>query len=560
MSKSGDILDGYRLIRRIGEGGFGEVWLCCLEATGEYKALKFLSGARLRELERERQAVIRYRTAVVGLHSPYLLPIEHINRSEEGFYYTMPLSDGLLGENPEEEDWQPKTLSALIEQRKIAQTWFSSEEIRSLIGPLFEALQALRDVGVVHRDVKPENILFLNGRPCLGDVSLMSDDATFVTVRGTPGYAAPSWYLESGGDPDFWGISTTFYTLLTGNAPDKLGRPKYLWPPQGEASLSSGEVSEWKRLHGIIWRATHETAAERYRTFSEMNEALADLRSVAITSHGAFSAPVSDRRESSWKRRLSRGWKIASVLLQIAVAAFLMRYLYAVWWANAQSKRIRADVEAQMTESQKEWTKEEEENAKQKAALTPNVSGKKADEDQLALVSGEEGKAPAPVPISQVLPTAGATPPTKETRYFDSDDEIPPELEASLNDTDLWSLTHPPRALKGTFAWHGVDMMLKIDWLGFAREKEKLNQLGATCDVVTEALSQVVKRRKGRELMRDKIGDVHIIPSWGHQSLHLENGVLTIGVPFDGSSEEFQALLLKMLPHAKDHQKPRLVY
>ena len=53
MLNPGDTFDGYRLIRRIGSGGFGEVWLCRSETVGDLKALKFVAASRPEMLEKE---------------------------------------------------------------------------------------------------------------------------------------------------------------------------------------------------------------------------------------------------------------------------------------------------------------------------------------------------------------------------------------------------------------------------------------------------------------------------------------------------------------------------
>jgi serine/threonine protein kinase len=146
--------------------------------------------------------------------------------------------------------------------------WFSSQEISALILPVLQALQTLTDAGLVHRDVKPENILFFNGQPCLGDISLLGADASVITRRGTPGYATPSWY--QGGHPDMFGAAATLYALLTGNEPDKMGRTAFLWPPQGSDALSDQERAEWQRLHQIIRRATEERVTERFIDLNSM--------------------------------------------------------------------------------------------------------------------------------------------------------------------------------------------------------------------------------------------------------------------------------------------------
>jgi len=274
MAVPGDHIDGYRLIRPIGRGGFGTVWLCQVEATGEFKALKILPASDAVQLERELAALIRYRAVSAQIQSPNLLPIEHVNRTENGLFYSMPLADGIGDSKINDPAWQPKTLAALIRDRRVASSWFSPDEIQSTLAPLIAAAQALSAAGVVHRDIKPENILFIEGRPCLGDVSLLTNGNEALTQRGTPGYAAPRWYLESGGNPDMWGLSATLYGMITGNPPDKLGRASYLWPPQGVESV---EKRVWNRFHQIIFRGTAEKESNRFPDLDAFAKSFADV-------------------------------------------------------------------------------------------------------------------------------------------------------------------------------------------------------------------------------------------------------------------------------------------
>lgn len=267
-----EVLDGYRLIRFLGRGGFGEVWLCRSESMGDYRALKFIPTTHADRLEKEYEALVHYRKAAAQLRSPHLVLIEHVNRNDAGLYYVMPLADGSGADDPSDPAWQPISLATLTHGRGEMPTWFSSREIIALMQPVLAALQTLSDAGLVHRDVKPENILIFNGRPCLGDISLLGADASVITRRGTAGYSAPSWYL--GGHPDMYGIAATLYTLLTGNSPDRMGRAAFLWPPQGETSLSESERAEWKRLHGAIRRATDEKISERFVDFTAMADSI----------------------------------------------------------------------------------------------------------------------------------------------------------------------------------------------------------------------------------------------------------------------------------------------
>ena len=313
----GQVFDGYKIIRFLGRGGFGEVWLCRSQTTGHYHALKFISGRDADLLEKEHHSLGLYRSAAARLRSPHLVPIEHINRHTAGLYYVMPLADGITDVDPADPDWQPLSLASLIEARCSAATWFSSQKINGLIHPILSALQSLSDVGLVHRDVKPENILFFSGSPCLGDISLLGEDAAVITRRGTPGYATPSWYR--GGHPDMYGAAATLYTLLNGNPPDRMGKSTFLWPPQGEQSLAESESAEWKRLHAVIRRATEEKVGERYVDFRTMAAAVSGAVEPAVP-------PVIPARPAPKSKKKS--------MLPLVLAALLVIGFAVVSFAN----------------------------------------------------------------------------------------------------------------------------------------------------------------------------------------------------------------------------------
>jgi serine/threonine protein kinase len=312
------VLDGYRLVRFLGRGGFGEVWLCQSKSMGDYRALKFIPAGDSDRLEKEYEALLHYRKAAARLRSPHLVPIEHVNRNDAGLYYVMPLADGSGATEPTDPAWQPTSLATLIHDRANAAAWFSSREIIGLLLPVLEALQSLSDAGLVHRDVKPENILLFHGQPCLGDISLLGADASVITRRGTPGYGTPSWYV--GGHPDMYGVAATLYSLLTGNLPDRMGRAAFLWPPQGEASLSPAEQVEWKRLHAVIRRATEENVAERFVDFRTMAQALSGTLPLPATA----ISPAQQSREPAMKKTKRAAFALALVLFISVVGIWLV--------------------------------------------------------------------------------------------------------------------------------------------------------------------------------------------------------------------------------------------
>jgi TPR repeat protein len=271
----GQQIDGYKLVRQIGAGGFGEVWLCeSMAMPGIWKAFKWIPASHSDRLKRELAALVKFQRSLQKRSSANLMRIEHVNRTADGLFYVMPLADGLVDVPPYDPSWQPASLSNLIQRKKHSDQWFSSKEIVAMMVGVLSGLQYLSDLGLVHRDLKPENILFLDGTPVIADISLVGQDSEQQTHRGTPGFIAPSWYLEGGGHPDQYAAGVTLFVLMTGNSPDKMGRSSFRWPPRGEESLTREERVEWLKLHQIVYRATHETPSERFRDFAAIRSLL----------------------------------------------------------------------------------------------------------------------------------------------------------------------------------------------------------------------------------------------------------------------------------------------
>ena len=154
----------------------------------------------------------------------------------------------------------------------------------TVLDPVLERvdLDRLNKEGLVHRDIKPANILFFNGEPCLSDIGLLGRDGDSISMRGTPGYMPPSWFVESSGEIDMWGLATTLYSLLTGQNPDKMGKARFRQPIGGFDLMTSMEQKEWKRLYKVIDKATDENPLERFLSLKAFADALTGSLPVAL--------------------------------------------------------------------------------------------------------------------------------------------------------------------------------------------------------------------------------------------------------------------------------------
>ena len=205
VCKPGDILCGCTLLRKCGSGAYGEVWLA-EDAIGARVALKILYD-RGRYSERELTGLKNYRDC----NHPNLLKIRSVEITGDHVCYTMDAADDIRGGKGE---YLPDTLAKRLELHGR----MDGKDILSMLDGLLDGLEELHKHGLVHRDIKPDNILWVNGRPTLADAGLIAPCGKGSLV-GTVGFMSPR-LLSGKGQPDtsddFYALGKVLYCALTG--------------------------------------------------------------------------------------------------------------------------------------------------------------------------------------------------------------------------------------------------------------------------------------------------------------------------------------------------------
>ena len=262
---------GYELIRPFGEGAYGKVWLARTK-TGEWRALKVISRARFEDnpapYEREFDGLKKYQP--ISDKHPSLLRVDFVSEKLDGyFYYVMELGDSLEpGWEKNPSLYKPRDL--VSERAKLHQRRLPVKECIEIGITLSEALDFLHRQGMTHRDIKPQNIIYIAGRVKIADLGLITkirpagEERTLV---GTPGYMPPSPERPGTIAADIYALGMVLYVLST-------GRAAALFPEVATTLVSTEEPPDFLPLNSVILKACQPEPADRYASAAEMRSAL----------------------------------------------------------------------------------------------------------------------------------------------------------------------------------------------------------------------------------------------------------------------------------------------
>lgn len=257
----------HELIRPIGRGSYGEIWMARSE-LGVMRAVKVVDRRTFETetaFQREFDGMARFEP--ISREHAGFVDILHVGRSEadEFFYYVMELADDHIhGQRADPQKYVPKTLRTELGRRGR----LLAEEVVALGLSLSESLAALHREGLVHRDIKLANVIFVGGHPKIADIGLVaaSGQASFV---GTEGYVPPEGPGTAQGD--IYSLGKVLYELA-------MGKDRLDFPALNTRIDDLPDKDDLLRLNDVFLRACANDPTERYVRAEQMHEDLGRIR------------------------------------------------------------------------------------------------------------------------------------------------------------------------------------------------------------------------------------------------------------------------------------------
>jgi serine/threonine protein kinase/formylglycine-generating enzyme required for sulfatase activity len=247
----------YRKIRMIGQGGFGIVWLAEDLELGRNVAVKEPRAERLSD-PRQQETYLAEARLLASLDHPHIVPVYDAVRTPEGSCYVV-----------------SKLIDGVDLATHAQQTSLSFDQIARLIQQIAEGLQHTHNRGLVHRDIKPGNLLIdRQGHPYITDFGLAMREEDFgqgPRQAGTWSYMSPEQARGEGhrvdGRSDIFSLGVVMYELLTGARPfagdDRLSVLKQIRKSDPQP-LHERNPKIPRELERICLKALAKRAADRY--------------------------------------------------------------------------------------------------------------------------------------------------------------------------------------------------------------------------------------------------------------------------------------------------------
>jgi len=325
----GEGLGPYKILSLLGKGGMGEVYLAEDTRLRRRVAVKVLPSELLEDPDR-RKRFLREARAAAAVDHPNIVHIYEVQEEPSGrIYLVMQHVEG-------------RTLREILKAEKLA-----LDKALAVASEVADALSAAHSKGVVHRDIKPDNIMVdeagharildfglaraLEGDLMAGSVSEIETMTQAITgegrVMGTAAYMSPE---QARGDivdarSDIFSLGITLYEMVARRHPFA-GRTGVETvdallhnDPKPVAELTPGMPLE------VDWVLTKALAKDRDERYQSAKELVADLRRIQRSSSGSGS--VSAAREKP-KRGMKRSAAVFGVFALLVVASILLLYLF----------------------------------------------------------------------------------------------------------------------------------------------------------------------------------------------------------------------------------------
>jgi serine/threonine-protein kinase len=352
----------YSVERELGEGGMATVFLA--------DDLKHERKVALKVLKPELAAVVgaeRFLTEIkttANLQHPHILPLFDSGEADGFLFYVMPNVGG-------------ESLRSLLDREK----QLSVDEALRIAGQVGSALDYAHRQGVIHRDVKPENVLLHDGQPLVADfgiaLAVSAAGAGRLTETGlslgTPYYMSPeqaSADRDPGPQSDVYSLACMLYEMLVGDPPHTGSTVQaVLAKILTERPRRVTELRETVPPHvgAAVARALERLPADRFDSMEGFTRALGDPGFRHSTMLSGVKSAGASTRGSEWKKALGRilPWSVAGAAVAVAV------------WAPGRAEQAAGPVTRMhftMPAGQEFWEQEDLRMSFTAMALSPDGS------------------------------------------------------------------------------------------------------------------------------------------------------------------------------------------